>query len=233
MREPRWRIGGPRAAGDLRHMQVRPARALEIACALAMVAAFNGAGVLACGGSTSPDLTSTSDAGDEGTSVPRGPSGTIVEDGGTLSGDASGGPGGSVKTLPCGTATCRVPAESCCLTDNGDGTFTFACVVGASCPSATAGGNTPVALGCSSSVNCAAGSVCCITQQNENSGDQNGDNGDRGKSSCKPSCGSQEAQLCDPKATDNGCPASAPCSTSKAESWELPSTFGTCGGKGP
>jgi hypothetical protein len=203
------------------------------ALAMGALAIGSAAAMLACGGSSSTDLVASSDGGDaadDGPTVARGANGTIVEDGGTLATDASGGPGGSTKTLPCGTATCRVPAESCCLTDNANGTFSFGCVAGPSCPPPVAGGSAPVALGCSSSANCAPGTVCCITQENNNQGG-NG-SADRGSSACKSACGSQEAQLCDPKA-DSACPASAPCSTAKAESWELPPAFGTCGGKGP
>jgi hypothetical protein len=207
-------------------------RALALVGVIGALALGLGTSTLACGGSSATDLIANSDAGEDGATVARGATGTIVEDGGTLATDASVGPGGSTKALPCGTATCRVPAESCCLTDNANGTFTFGCVAGPSCPPPTAGGNAPVALGCSSSANCAPGSVCCITQQNENSGGQNQD-GDRGRSTCKAACGSQEAQLCDPKATDTGCAQTAPCSSAKAESWELPPSFGTCGGKGP
>lgn len=186
-------------------------------------------GATACGGSSATDLTS-SDAGDDGATAARGPAGTVVEDGGTLGVDASTGPGGSAKTLPCGTANCRVPAESCCLTDNANGTFTFFCAAGPTCPLAAAGSNAPVALGCSSAVNCSAPSVCCITQQSENTG---ASGQDHATSACKAACDSQEAQLCDPKATNTGCPQTAACSASAVQAWELPPSFGTCGGKAP
>ena len=137
-------------------------------------------------------------------------------------------PGGSTGALSCGTASCLIPGESCCLSETG-GTFSFSCVVGATCPAAAGdgGGNNngqngnTATLKCTSAANCAAGTVCCVSKVNNGA-----------TSECLTSCGGgggggDTAQLCDPSAATTGCAAAQPCSSKNVDEWGLPPTFGT------
>jgi hypothetical protein len=178
---------------------------------------------VACGGSAPGDLFS-GDASEDGGSA-------IASDGGGTTSAADGAPlgsDGSAKldsavpsdgTLACGASSCKIPTETCCVARAG-GSFTFSCVTGARCPS-TGGGNQPTALKCANTADCSGGTVCCVTQANNQT-----------VSACKSACGNNDAQLCDPAASPTGCPASAPCSSDKIGDWQLPSPFATCGGKG-
>jgi hypothetical protein len=206
---------------------------------------------IGCGGSTATDTSGVStdagvddaasgastDAATTTTGGARGPDGSVVADGGSGTG-ANTGPGGTTSNLPCGSATCLIPAETCCVTDTGTG-YAFACVSGPTCPAGggggtggndaggdgggnnTGGAGNVGAFKCTSAANCPQGTVCCVTAPN-----------DLASSSCQASCGPTDAQLCDPKATATGCPTSAPCSSANIGDWTLPASFGTCGGKG-
>jgi hypothetical protein len=161
-----------------------------------------------------------------------GDGGTAVDGGGTF-GDA-GGPGGDTTMIPCGGATCNIPAQVCCVDMGGVGT-TYSCTSGA-CgkivmdggDAAAMGGNGDVAaLGCTATANCAKGSICCIHQP------PNG--GVVSECTVGNTCGKNAAQLCDPSAAAPGCPASGPdavCSSAKIGSWGLTPPFATCGGIG-
>jgi hypothetical protein len=189
-----------------------------------------------CGGASNTGLEAPPDGGANTTTTgnggARGTPGTVVANGGTGAGGAAGAPGGSTSALSCGTASCVIPGESCCLTEAG-GTFSFACVVGSSCPAAAtdagAGGNgngqngNTATLQCTSAANCAAGTVCCVSSPNNGA-----------TSECKTTCTGDVAQLCDPSASaaTTGCAAAQPCSSKNIGDWGLPPTFGTCGGKG-
>ncbi len=134
------------------------------------------------------------------------------------------GPGGDIANIACGTTTCPIPAETCCVSElaNG-GDRSFACVAGATCPNPGGGGDV-AALKCSSSANCAAGTVCCVSEKDG-----------RAASECKATCGNGEAQLCDRNAPDGGgCPSSDPCSNDNIGDWgNLPRSYATCGGQEP
>lgn len=169
------------------------------------------------GGSSSGDSGNTNDSGNPGNA-----------DGG----NEGGSPGGSTSTLSCGSATCSIPAQSCCITNPpGPNNFAFACVTGGCAVDAGpgGGGDPPTALKCSGQANCGPGTVCCVSTGNNTT-----------TSECKASCGGggggggDTAQLCDPAApaASNGCPQNAPCSTNNIGDWGLPNTFGTCGGQG-
>ncbi len=206
---------------------------------LALIA--SGAVAICCGGAAeSPEIapadggadTDALATGDGGPGAPRGAPGTVVADGGTGTGAEAGAPGGSTAALSCGTASCFIPAESCCLTETG-GAFSFACVVGSSCPGAAGdgGGNgngqngDTATLKCTGAANCAAPTVCCVSSVNNGA-----------TSECKTTCdgggGGDTAQLCDPSAAVTGCAAAQPCSSRNIDEWGLPASFGTCGGKG-
>lgn len=188
------------------------------------------AALTACGSESSGiDLTAASDASSEG-----GPSNTTTS-GGPGSGNDGGvgaeggidppgaGPGGDTKSIACGATTCPIPSEACCVSElAAGGNNSFACVVGGTCPR-PAGGGVTAALACSGAANCSAGTICCVS-----------DNNGAAASACKPSCGKNEAQLCDPKAGDaGGCTPAAPCSNDNISDWgKLPDTYATCGGQG-
>ena len=185
--------------------------------------------IAACGGASSTEIIGPGGtAGADG-----GPGGSASGEGGPASGGAreagsatNGGvdppgaaPGGSASALPCGTATCVLPAESCCVSDLGNGSLGYACIAtGARCG---AGGGNATALSCSATANCPAGSVCCASDAIRPTSSQ-----------CRSACGPKEAQLCDPKAATTGCAASAPCSSRNIGDWGLPSAYATCGGVG-
>lgn len=210
-----------------------------------LVASASAITVWACGSSSDGELTAPApDAGDAMTTPDgstsstssSGSSGTADGggDGGTSSGALGGdggidppdaGPGGDLTKVTCGATSCAIPAETCCVSDVGNGALGYACTAGTTCPRLTGGGDT-TALKCTSAKNCAAGTVCCVMQTKGVT-----------TSSCQATCtsgnGTDSAQLCDPSAGDGGgCPAADPCSNKSINDWGLPKTFGTCGGKG-
>lgn len=136
---------------------------------------------------------------------------------------ADGGPGGSTGAVACGTTTCTVPAESCCVSDTGGGNFAFACSGtgdGGVCP------RNDVALKCEATANCSSGQVCCMRD------DGNGHVTSTCQATCSGGGGGASAQLCDKAAGDAGCLNQQPCSSDNISDWNLPAGFATCGGKG-
>jgi hypothetical protein len=140
-------------------------------------------------------------------------------DGGSVS---EGGP----RSIPCGGATCVVPAQVCCISANAN-PASFACISGSICPVAAASDSgVPQAAGlaCTGAASCPSNQVCCIYEPS---------GANQFAAQCLSSCaGTGQAQLCDPTVTpgQSGCPSTAPCSNSNIGDWDLPSTFGTCGG---
>lgn len=184
--------------------------------------------IVGCGGSQIADAV----AGDGGDATvdglaPDGASSSLapgaVLDGGS---PADAGPGGNTTAIPCGTVICPTSGALCCAYPSSGATgFSYSCVGGSTCPIGDAGGGqTPTVLQCTSTANCTDGKVCCVRPNDDNQGAQSS------TAVCKASCGANEAQLCDPTATVTGCSPSAPCSSANIASWELPSTFATCGG---
>lgn len=170
-------------------------------------------------GSSSGSSGSPDGSADSGSSRPADDAG-VTADGGVDPPDA--GPGGNTTSIACGSTTCIIPAESCCVSEvAGGGNNAYTCVLGSTCPTPPGGGDT-AALKCSGAANCIAGTVCCVRDDNGNAA-----------SECKTSCGNGEAQLCDPRAADAGCPQADPCSNNNIGDWgQLPDSYGTCGGQG-
>ena len=175
--------------------------------------AAGAATMIGCGGASST-LADGVDGG--GTS---GGNGAVVSSGGSPS-DA--GPGGTAQSLPCGSTSCAIPDESCCVYD----IPAFLCVIGPVCPVLDAGGGgrgTGTGLTCSGAANCSAGTLCCVF---ENASKQV-------VSTCMTACPSGGAQLCDPNAASSGCaPGAGACSSKNVTDWDIPSTYATCGGIG-
>jgi hypothetical protein len=145
--------------------------------------------------------------------------GSAAPDGRAATPDA--GPGGDTTQIACGAATCSIPADSCCVSELGNRQTSYDCVTTATCPRPSGGGST-AALKCSGQANCSSGTVCCVQENNGNAA-----------STCKSSCGSGEAQLCDPAvAGGGGCPSAARCSNKNIGDWgNLPNSYATCGGR--
>lgn len=103
--------------------------------------------------------------------------------------DTSTAPG-----MTCGTSVCG-PLQTCCVTlyGGGPGAAQYRCEVAC----ATDAGGAVSALRCTSTADCAPAGVCCIQHTNNVS-----------VASCAPQCDPQlnEVQLCDPSASDAGCP---------------------------
>lgn len=180
----------------------------------------------ACGGAatTSVDVPLPSEAGAAtGDAAPTSdaslPPGAVL-DGGV---GAEGGPGGNAAALPCGAIACPTSGAICCAYPQASGGFAYSCVGGSTCPVTDGGTQTATVLGCTSAANCAGGAVCCVRRNEDNQGAASS------TTECKASCGSREAQLCDPGAVATGC-AGAACSSANIASWSLPASFGTCGG---
>ena len=164
------------------------------------------------GGSTSSSSGGPREAGANG----------VTADGG-INPDGAG-PGGNTSQLACGATSCPIPAETCCVEQVSNGR-SYSCVAGSTCPQTS---GDVAALKCSSSANCASGTVCCVTLSN-------GVVSSECKTSCTPDGGrgGDTAQLCDPRAGDSaGCPESQPCSNDNIGDWNLSHAFGTCGGRG-
>jgi hypothetical protein len=130
--------------------------------------------------------------------------------------DGAVGPGGNTTTFPCGSQSCSIATQICCVAQNGRGAV---CVSGSDCAAADAGQPGDLAgLKCTGAANCAQGTVCCIDPS--------------GNSACAASCDQNGAQLCDPAAANPGCGDAGACSSRNIGDWGLPRTFGTCGGIG-
>ena len=195
---------------------------------------------LACGGSdganemlTQPDpeagavlpeagTSDTSTANDAATGADTG--GGQQEAGGGDGGinPPDAGPGGTTGVITCGSTSCAIPAQTCCVERISNSMTSYGCAT--TCPGLDAGGGggDVTALKCSGQANCAAGTVCCVRQLNNNGA----------ASECKASCDvNNEAQLCDLAAAVSGCTGAA-CSNNQIRDWNLPPTYATCGGKG-
>lgn len=129
------------------------------------------------------------------------------------------GPGGTTSALSCGTSTCALPGQLCCIAGPAAGP-SYACVTGTSCPIVNPGNNPgSAALSCSVQSNCTAGLFCCLDIVSGQS-----------VSTCKSSCAASPAQLCDRFIADNGCAVQKPCSNANTNDFGLPATYATCGG---
>jgi len=159
------------------------------------------------------DAAGSTDASDAGSTTQEAGGG----EGGIDPPDA--GPGGTTTILNCGSTTCAIPAQACCVDRLGGGMTAYSCA--ATCAGVDAGADT-TALKCSGQANCAAGTVCCVHQV--------GGNG--AASECQASCGQNQAQLCAPMAAVSGCDAGVTCSSNNVGDWNLPPSYATCGGKG-
>ena len=120
--------------------------------------------------------------------------------------------------INCGSTTCAIPAENCCV-DHLNGMTSYSCA--SVCGAVDAGGDT-IAMKCSGQANCAAGTVCCVEQVGANGA----------ASQCQPACGPKQAQLCAPMAAVSGCMAGVMCSNTNISDWNLPPSYATCGGQG-
>jgi hypothetical protein len=179
-------------------------------------------------GSLTPDgSTSTPPPTGDGSITPTGDSSVTPGDGSTPTGDpdggtlADGGPGGTTTSITCGTTTCALPGQVCCVYDtDGAQTFTFTCVTGTTCPALPNTEDNPPALSCASAANCAATDVCCLTQAQD----------DSLSSACKPAdqCTGDSVVLCDPAQPNVGCQAPDECSSNDIKDWNLPNGYGFC-----
>lgn len=166
-------------------------------------------------GGTSTSSSGGSTTGDGGGTSSS--SGAPGGDGGINPPDA--GPGGNTTQINCGATACPIPAQECCVAQTNAGRA-YGCVsVDAGCGGG--GGGDVAALQCTSQANCPANTVCCVSATNNGA-----------TSACQASCTGDQAQLCDPSATNTGCSAQDPCSHDNIGDWGLPRTFATCGGKG-
>jgi hypothetical protein len=222
--------------------------------AVAFSALVSGAVLGACGGDDSVAPLGTEDGGSDGTTSSDGSSvdanggndsggtdsgrDTGASDGGldsSLADDAGNfqdaSPGGDAAVLNCGSESCSLPSQTCCLYDQG-GSFSGGCANGAGgCPPEVDGGDAGlVSLGCEVIANCSGtGQICCITHDT---------NDGTTKSACmlEATCATithqHRAELCDPSTADAGCGIThpGPCSPTNIGSWDLPGGFGTCGG---
>lgn len=160
--------------------------------------------------STGGDAAAGTDASDAGTGQPSG------GDGGINPPDA--GPGGSTSAINCGSTSCSIPSQNCCVDRLGGNQTAYSCA--ATCGGIDAGADT-TALKCSGQANCAIGMVCCVRQLG----------GNAAASECKATCAGNEAQLCDKSALVTGCVGTT-CSNNNIGDWNLPPSYATCGGKG-
>lgn len=171
------------------------------------------------GSSSGASSSGGSSSGSSGTNDGGTSSGALGGDGGIDPPDA--GPGGDTTKVNCGATSCALATDLCCASELGGGARAYGCAnADAGCPAPSGGGDV-AALTCSAQANCPANTVCCVRQT-----------GAGAASACKAACDGNEAQLCDPNATDAGCPQSDPCSNDNIGDWVLPDTYATCGGKG-
>lgn len=186
---------------------MRPAPTRRPWMEVAVLAIVSGA---ACGGTASFNFQ------DGSKGPPGSDAGTDASNGTVPSVDGS--TGGDPQLLACGSVSCSVPAQSCCVSDPPS----YACISGPSCPVNDAGVSA-TALRCSGAANCAPNTVCCVYETPTK----------QVASDCKPACGGGEAQLCNPTAANSGCaPDAGACSSANVSDWGLPSTYATCGGVG-
>ena len=195
-------------------------------------------GFVACGGQSDVGVVTIADGGDGGGAGNEAATTDGATDAGDL-GDTSSstdggagedaGPGGNTTQIACGTATCSLATEICCVYQNanagnpGSGpSFAFSCATGTTCPAPPPAFDPATPMTCSSAANCTSGNVCCITSDGPSNNIA---------SSCKPSCTATKpaiaATLCDPGAPPI---AGCACSAKNIDSWALPNGYGTCGG---
>ena len=194
---------------------------------------------LACGGSSGANDGLTATDTEAGTVLPEaGTSDTSTSGNDAASGTDTGtgnqgagadggidppdaGPGGTTSVIHCGSTTCAIPAQTCCVDTLPSNATAYGCA--ATCAGLDGGAGVGVdtaALKCSSQANCAAGTVCCVRQVNK-----------AAASECKATCDVNEAQLCDVNAAASGCTGTS-CSNNNIGDWNLPDSYATCGGKG-
>jgi hypothetical protein len=179
-------------------------------------------------GSTTDD-GATSNGGDAGGSDDASPDAMITTTGGPVT-DAS--LGGDAASLNCGTASCHLPSEACCLypIQNPPPAFFAACSGGGSCaalpPDAGYDAGAATELHCEVQANCGGNTVCCV--QAPSSGNVAAHC--VAASACVSGDAGARALLCDPSAADAGCGSAGACSGDHIATWNLPNGFGTCGG---
>jgi hypothetical protein len=170
--------------------------------------------IMACGGDSG-----TTDGGTDGSVTgDSGKDGTTQSDanpGNDASGsDGAGNDGNGGSSIACGTGSCALPAESCCV-DPGP-PIVYACTGEAGpCAQGTA------SIKCGSAADCTGGQVCCIDG-----------NVDPMVAACAATCtGAMKAMLCDPTATDavNKCGDAGACGNTNINNWNLTTKYGTCG----
>lgn len=157
--------------------------------------------------------TTTTDASSTDASPSKDASSTDASTADASARTPMGKPGGSTSSLPCGTATCSIPAQACCAyRTTGQTVFTASCAT--TCPAAGGTTDRVSTIKCSGPFNCAAGDRCCYAT-----------NGTSTTTSCKPSCGNQEVALCDPGAS-NQCGQFRSCRRFGNDT--MPSSYGYC-----
>ena len=117
--------------------------------------------------------------------------------------------------LSCGTSSCS-SGQACCVDPNNAGTYTCTGDAG-TCPAGDA------LLNCKSAADCSSSQVCCIDA-----------NVDPAVASCTTTCtGNNRAELCDPNGTttSNRCGDAGACGNNNIDTWQLTTTYGTCGDK--
>jgi len=208
-----------------------------VGCAMVLI------GFVACGGAGSSAITDTGvglgDAGGDGSSASAEGGNGNGNGNGNGSGVDGGGPGGNTTSVPCGTATCSLATQVCCVVRS-NGATVYQCANG-SCSNPDAGlptggnggggGGNVTSLKCTAQANCAMGSICCIRQAGGG-----GQGGVASECVVGTTCPGNGAQLCDPSATPTGCPAGGGkdtmCSSNNIGDWGLSAPFATCGGVG-
>ena len=174
----------------------------------------------ACGG----DDTSTPDGGPDASVTDAPSNNDVVNPSDSGGGDVTPGTDASTDgptsdgaaTVMCGTGTCPLPAESCCV--GGGGTPTYTCTGGdaGTCQQGEQ------AMQCYSNDDCPSNKVCCLDVTN-----------DPGSAACATTCGGgNRVIICDPKltASQNRCGDASACATNNDNSWQLNNKVsGTCG----
>ena len=126
-----------------------------------------------------------------------------------------GRPGGDTTTLPCGNASCALPAESCCAyrSSSQPGLYTGVCA--ATCAPPGPGSDRVDVLHCSGPSNCPATAPrCCLPV------------GVAPVTTCKTSCNlNAEVQLCEPGVAGQ-CGSTRSCGRFTGQT--MPPTWGYC-----
>jgi hypothetical protein len=109
--------------------------------------------------------------------------------------------------------TCTTRDITCCVSLTSASQIVAMCVSSLMCPTPRS-----TALRCESSNDCPAQDVCCLSQQNNNSG----------VAECRAACSNGDVQLCDPTAPD--CPVGQSCQPPTGGVPPLLDGIGVCGG---